>query len=204
MSRSLFGAVAALAAIAVFGQPAQAQDVYAIQFAGSNGMSTLYTIDTMSGTATMVGAIGFERCGAMDVSADGTIYAACERADGSDTPVLITIDPVAGVGTEVGPTGTSGNSADLSFRNSDDVLFLFDSANDPEHSLFTVDTGTGAATLVGDTGLSADGGNGMAFSPGDTLYHSATSGSLNTLDQSAGTATFAVTLTMPGNARPSA
>lgn len=45
------------------------------------------------GAATTIGPIGFERVGGMDFHpVTGVLYAAGERADGSNTPVLITID----------------------------------------------------------------------------------------------------------------
>ncbi len=189
-----------LSASLMFTSSAQAQMVilYGIQHAGSNGLSTLYIINSTTGTGTPVGAVGFERCGAMDFDVAGTLFAACERADGSNTPVLITVNLTTGAGTEIGPTGITGVISDLSFRNADGILFAFDATNDPQHTLFTLNTLTGTATLVGDTGLSFDGGNGIAFDPGDTLWHSARNGpDLNTLNQSTGMATFATILTMP-------
>lgn len=173
----------------------QAQSVlYGISYSGSDGPATLHRLNTVNGAASDVGPIGFERCGAMDTSPSGILYATCERSDGSDTPVLITIDIVTGAGTEVGPTGMTGAVGDISFRPSDGVLFAYDATNDPTHSLFTVDTATGAATEVGDTTLSFAGGNGMTFNAGGTLYHSQFSGGpnsdLNTLDPATGAATL--------------
>lgn len=60
----------------------------------------------------------------MDFDASGTLYAMCERSDGSNTIVLITIDPSTGAGTEVGPTGLENlgdfsGTHDISFRPSD-------------------------------------------------------------------------------------
>jgi WD40 repeat protein len=160
-------------------------NLFGAAHAGPNGLSTLYTIDVATGTAFPVGPIGFERVGGMDFGPDGKLYATAERADGSNTPVLISIDTVTGAGSEIGPTGMTGSIGDLSFR-SDGVLFAFD-AMAADHTLYTVDTATGAATLVGSTGLSSSGGNGMAFSPGDVLYHSNRQ-NLHTLNQTTGLA----------------
>ncbi|MCB1555508.1 MAG: hypothetical protein KDJ14_17050 [Xanthomonadales bacterium] len=173
----------------------QAQSIlYGISFSGSDGQSTLHRINLANGVASAVGPIGFERCGAMDASPTGVLFAACERSDGSDTPVLITIDIVTGAGTEVGPTGMTGAVGDLSFRPSDGVLFAYDATNDPTHSIFTVNTTTGAATEVGDTTLSFAGGNGMAFSAGGTLYQSqftvGPNSDLNTINTTTGAATL--------------
>ena len=169
------------------------QVLYGISFMGPDDPAVFNTIDTTTGVATLVGPVGFERCSGMDADSAGTLYAACERSDGSNIPVLITIDPVTGAGTEIGPTGLDGATADLSFR-SDGVLFAFDAANDPVHTLATINTVTGAATVVGDTGLSFAGGNAMSFDAADTLFHSQFSGGtgpdLNTLNQGTGAATF--------------
>lgn len=174
--------------------PAAAQTLWGIGFVGDNGPATLYTVSTLTGAATPVGAVGFERCSGMDFDAAGVLYAACERNDGSNTPVLVTVNTTTGAGTEVGPTGFGGAVGDLSLRLSDGVLFAYDANNDPDHTLFTIDTATGAGTIVGDTGLSFAGGNGMTFDLGGTLYHSQFSGGpspdLNTLNPASGLPTF--------------
>lgn len=189
--RSLHVAVAAVAVVCT--TPAGAQ-LYGISFAGSDGPSTLHTISMADGTATAIGAVGFERCSGMDFGSTGVLYAACERSDGSNTPVLVTIDVATGAGTEIGPHGFTGAIADLSVRGSDGVLFAYDANNDPDHSLLTLDVGTGAGTLVGDTGLSFAGGNGMTFDLAGVLFQSqfsvGPSPDLNTLDASTGSATF--------------
>jgi len=153
---------------------------------GSDGPSTFYTIDSVSGLATAVGPTGFERCSAMDIDDVGTIFASCERI-GTSAPVLITIDPSDGSGTEVGLTGAAFDVlAGASIRPSDGTYFAFDATLD-DHRLRTVDTGSGLGSDVGSTGLSLDAGNGITF-VGDTLYHIAIGGGLHTLDQSLGTA----------------
>jgi len=78
-------------------------------------------------------------------------------------------------------------------------LFAFHADNDPDHSLFTIDTATGAGTLVGNTGLSLASGNGMAFGPGGMLFHSQFPGGtldLNTLDTATGAPTFQMVLNL--------
>lgn len=175
-----------------------AQTLYGIAFEGPDGPATLHTINPATGAATAVGAVGFERCSGMDFGLDGVLYAACERSDGSDTPVLVSVDLTTGVGTEIGPTGLTGAVSDLSFR-ADGVLFAYDATNNPDHSLFTINTNTGAGTLVGDTGLDFAGGNAMAFDLTGDLYHSQfTDGpgpDLNTLDPATGLPTFVGQLT---------
>ena len=159
---------------------------------GPGTPSTLYTLDTTTGAAIAVGPIGFNRVSGMDFAADGTLYATGQRADG--THVLMTINTTTGVGTEVGPTGVEGlgygdTASDISFRNSDDVLYAYLESGD---GLGTISTVTGAAVALGPT-MVACCGNGMAFSPGDTLYHG-NEFELHTLDQTTGAATLVTAL----------
>jgi hypothetical protein len=134
----------------------------------------------------------------MDFDADGTLFATCETDDGKETHVLITIDPSTGEGTgvEVGPTGielmpgvfgeTFTTATDISFRDSDGALFAYlrrDLSGFSDH-LATIDKVTGTAELKGFT-FTFGIGNGIAFSPGEELFH-ADEDRLNTLDQSSG------------------
>lgn len=181
-----------LAVVLLLPAGVEAQTLFGISYSGSDGLSTLHTINPATGAATAVGPIGFQRCGGMDF--DGVaMFATCERNDGSDTPVLVRIDLTTGVGTEVGPTGFTGAIGDISFR-SDGVLFAYDAANDPDHSLITISRTTGAGTLVGDTGLQFAGGNGMTFNAAGTLFHSqfanGPNSNLNTLNTATGAPTL--------------
>jgi IPTL-CTERM motif len=201
-----------LIAFTVAGGYAYAQSLFGSAYCGQDGLSTLYSIDPGTGAATMIGPVGFERCGGMDFSADGNLFATCERADGSNTPVLVRIDPATGEGTEVGPTGMSGSVGDISFRNSDGVLYAYNASNNPGHKIFTVDPQTGLATLVGETGLAFAGGNGMTFDLADTLFQSQITvgpeSDLNIINQSTGVATFVTQISVsnppPDNFRFSA
>ena len=93
---------------------------------GPDGPSTLYTINLNTGLAAPIGPIGFERVSGMDFHPEtGKLYATAERADGSNTGVLITIDPLTGVGAEVGPFVAGGVAVGLSFR-SDGTLFRYE------------------------------------------------------------------------------
>jgi uncharacterized repeat protein (TIGR01451 family) len=151
----------------------------------------------------MVGPIGFERVSAMTFVLDGTanpaLFATGERMDGTNTVVLITIDPCTGVGTEVGPTGLAANTAvnDIAQSPDDGTLFgyVFGGGD-----LYSFDTTNGTATLVGNAGLPFNGGHGLAFrsdfgSP-TTLYHS-TGAELDTVDVTNGAGAFSIALTYP-------
>ena len=198
MHRLAVAVCLSLACAALIAVPAAARDeLYAISHAGADGLSTLYRIDPNSGSANLIGPVGFERCGAMDFDRGGQLFAACERP-ATDVPVLVTIDLRTGAGTEVGPTGANGSISDISFR-ADGVLFAYDAnSNTSGHNLLRLDTTTGAATTVGATGLSFDGGNSLAFDRAGVLWHSDVNGpDLHTVDTSTGTATFVRNLVFP-------
>jgi hypothetical protein len=105
---------------------------------------------------------------------------------------LVTIDPGTAVATVIGNLGLA--LTDISFR-SDGTLFGFE-ANNP-FSLATINLSTGAATTVGRSGLANTLGGGLAFSPTDTLYLSATGdgGTLDTLNPATGARTIGPALT---------
>ncbi len=184
--------------------------LYGVANNGPDRDSTLYRIDTMTGAATQIGdfeGIGFERCSAMDFDeSSGILYATCERNDGSDTHVLITIDPETGIGTEVGPTGVesldglfqgSDTAPDISFRNSDNTLFAY---TFPGDGLATINLSTGAMTQLGwPSGQSVPGGGGfgIAFSPSDVLFL-AVNDVLMTLDHTTSAATAASSIGFSG------
>jgi hypothetical protein len=144
----------------------------------------------------------------------GTLYAMGKRpADGTD--VLLTLDPVSGRGTEVGPLVNTasfggGGHFDLAFR-SDGTLFL---AAFPESqpcvSLFSLDLFSGAATEVGPTGTCSP-GNALGFAPEGTLYlaNRQAGGTLFTVEPTTGAATAVRALVYVGfpaltNPRPNA
>lgn len=171
--------------------------LYASTTLSSSSQSMLWAIDPSSGASLFVGLIGFERVGALAFGPDNRLYGIGERL-GTSTNVLIVINPCTGQGTEIGlATGLNGNATDLSFRGSDQALFAYSNNN----NLVTINTATGAATLIGPSGLS-NGGNAIAFSPANVLFHS-DSVNLNTLDQATGAPTVVSPMTFPpGPANP--
>lgn len=189
---------------AVYVLPDRFPPLYGSAYSGRAGPATLYRIDPLSGEATLIGPIGFNRVGALDFHPEtGVLYGVGERANTTDTVgVLITIDPLTGLGTEIGPTGLP-NTQDISFRNGDSTLYghyrdqgcgKCDVLGGNNYVVtFTLDSGT--ATVLGPTDTCCS-GNGIAFSSGDLLYH-ADDGEVNTLDQMSGTATFVASLDFP-------
>jgi uncharacterized repeat protein (TIGR01451 family)/CSLREA domain-containing protein len=147
------------------------------------GPTSLYTIDPLTGSASLIGAIGFDRISAMDFSPlTGVLYALGQRP-GTSTRVLITIDPLTGIGTEVGPTNSNRQFTDVSFRD-DGALFGYVTFEE----LMTLDLATGVATFVGNSPVPGGAGNGVAFAPNGVLYH-ADDESLNALNPATGAAT---------------
>jgi len=169
---------------------AQAQ-LFGVAYQGVGSPSTLYDIDPTDGTATPVGPINFPSVGGIDFAQDGTLYGISGNAE-----QLITIDPLMGLGSLVGPTSGAGFNPrfDLSFRNSDGILFATGLGGTCV-DLATVDLITGLATEVGPS--TCDPGNGLAFSTADVLYHNNITG-LYTLDQGTGLASFVAPLTFIG------
>ena len=167
-------AFSALLLVPVVALDAFAQStLYGIAGSGPSTPSTFYEIDQTNGVGTPIGLVGFNSCDSMDINQNGKIYATCDRA-GTDINVLVTINPLSGAGTEVGPTGVdisgafSGGALGMSFR-SDGTLFGYrwDCA-EFGFNLMTFDLISGLATPIGSTNT-CSGGNGLAFTPGDIL-----------------------------------
>lgn len=177
--------VPALDGLAFVGHPMG----YATSSSTGGGPSSFYRIDLVSGTPTLLGPIGFNGVGALVSRPSFHVLYGTGARPGSGVPVLLTIDPKTGKGTEIGPTGISANISDLAFNGST-TLYGYSPVNDPDHSLYTFDLSTGAATLVGNTGLGFSGGNGIALMPdGNILYH-ANRAELHTLNLVNGSSTL--------------
>ena len=166
---------------------------------GPGGASELRRIDSRTGNSIPIGPIGFNDVGGIDFHPTlGLLYGVGKRpADGVD--VAIAINPDSGQGTEIGPLVNTDNQGggghfDVSFRDSDGVLFLtaFDAIGNV--TLYTVDLASGTATAAGGTGTAGT-DQGLGFSVSD-LYHAdeTAGGTLYTLDQALGTATVTTAL----------
>ena len=151
-----------------------AQVLYGVAHLGSDGPTTLYMLSQGSGAVNAIGPVGFERCGGLAYDeTSSTLFATCERTDGSDTPVLVTINPATGAGTEIGVLEVCQNWSDLSVRNSDSALFatgFFNECGGGQNTLVSVNKNTGFGTIVGPMGNDGCCGNAMAFNTDDVLY----------------------------------
>ena len=210
--RRIFGYLVVLGVCLGSWQPAMAQDLFAIGFAGPDGPATFFSVNRTTGAATAIGPVGFERCSGMDVSSMGTVVATCERSPSSATPVLVTIDPTTGAGTEIGPLGNMAEMTDISFQPGTNILFGTDSSETVTggtNVLFTISTATGAATVVGATGLPFGNGQAMGFDQAGTLFHTESLRSipdpppdLNTINPMTGVGTVVRDLLLPASLPP--
>jgi hypothetical protein len=186
--------VAALFGIISAGASAQPV-IYGSAYLGPTGPASFYQINPNTGSATLIGSIGFNRVGSMDFSPSGVLYAAGQDGSG---PNLLTINIATGTGTKIASiTGTDGDVfQDIAFRPSDGVLFGY-----AQGAIYRINVTTGAATLVGGPGGFPD-GNGLAFSSANILYLSndsgGTAGNLYTINQANGAETVAAALSFPG------
>lgn len=160
------------------------------------GASLLYRIDPATGVVQAVAPIrsaaGVAYRNVSGLAFQGTRLFAASNDDGSGRSILLDLDPVTGVATEIGTIGTDGmagecrNVADLTWDESTGTLYGlgdFCDGSFANDSLLTINPTTGAGTIVGPT--TADGGgNALAARPvTGVLWHAGTSalGVLNPL-----------------------
>jgi WD40 repeat protein len=151
----------------------------------SDNPSVLYMLNPTTGGATLIGEMDVEWCTGLAFDSNGNLFAM--GWDGG-VPALWRVDPSTGASTFVGlsPHPWGQGIPDISFR-SNDVLFAYLVHGDGD-GLGTLNTATGAVTVIGNTGQTG-GGNGIAFSPGDVLFHS-NQQALFTLNQGTGFASL--------------
>jgi hypothetical protein len=116
----------------------------------------LYSIDTASGTATLIGN-GTQTYGGIGSTLTG-LYGFDTNWD------LLSINPATGATSVIGPTGFS-SGGNTTFSAGSSTLYAASAGN-----LYTISTSTGAASLVGSLSPGA-GMGGLAFIDG-TLYGS--------------------------------
>ena len=183
--------VVGAAIVFLCGMPRASADpiLYGTAYNGNTGLASLYTIDSTSGAATLVGATGFEAVGAIDFDPlNGVLYGAGKDPN-SGSLGLITINPTTGLATEVGANGLTFQ--DISFRK-DGTLFGYSSGN-----IYKLNLTTGAGILLGSVGdRFLTSGNALAFSPDGTLYK-ADESDLRTIDQTNGGGTVTMGLSYP-------
>ncbi|MGZ5026902.1 MAG: hypothetical protein ACXWE9_06430, partial [Methylobacter sp.] len=152
------------------------------------------TIDMSSGTATIVGNLGFEDNGAkLAIAADGTLY--CIATPAGSGPGLYTIDPSTGAATLVGVLGPGGvniPSFGMAFDAEDNLFGALTSYNPNSGqtcvSLMTVNLSTGQAQPL-NSNIGFDSLTGMAFYD-NALYGVTADGKFISIDIASGTASL--------------
>jgi hypothetical protein len=133
---------------------------HAVLFGVDDISDQLLSINTTTGAATAVGALGFGRVLGLAFNSSGTLFGVDETTD-----QLLTINTITGAATAVGSVGFS-NVQGLAFSSSG-TLFGVDNATD---NLLTINTTTGAGTVVGPHGFPVV--SGLAFDSSGTLFGS--------------------------------
>lgn len=106
--------------------------------------SFLYTVDHVTGVATLVGAMGSPLMIDVAINAQGQMY-------GHDisTDSIYSIDTATGVATLIGPTGYDANFAQgMEFDKSTGVLYAWLYQGAGVNTFATIDLATGTATTV--------------------------------------------------------
>src|SRR5690242_7730213 len=121
MRRIILVGLTLVAVLVSIVHPASAVTIYGTALLGPNtgsptSATTLYTIDPNTGTATPIGATGYNQVGAIDFNPSTGILYGTGVNPTTKSVDLITINTATGVATSVGATGV-GNFQDISFRS---------------------------------------------------------------------------------------
>ncbi len=130
--------------------------LYAINYDNNN----LYTVNTTTGTATLVGAStppSGQFWTGLSGTPDGTLYGL--TTDGSVSS-LVTVNPATGAVTELGNILGVQAGIDLAYNTDDGMIYIVDIITD---NLFRVDPETLTTTQIGSLGVDASYAQGMDF-----------------------------------------
>lgn len=156
----------------------------------------LFTVDKLSGAATLVGLAGGQCCAVvpfgfnmngLGFASDGTLYAnGFTLSDGASS--LYTLNLGSGAATLVGVHGSSSVGGDLKFSGlafgSQGTLFSLGQFDPASGALYTVNPATGAATSLTPPGAYGSGPvhfgveGGLVFAPGAPVPEPTTQGLL--------------------------
>ncbi len=136
------------------------------------GGGRLWLFDVTNQTATLIGDTGFDRLGGIAFDSNGTLYGVAGGSIGPGT--LMTIDPMTGVATPIGPISDSTLGVDGLRFNTQGVLYgsAYDN-NAGVGKLLTIDPANG--NILGSLTLVGSGNSfcpGIAFDSLDVLYGS--------------------------------
>jgi len=155
--------LAVVVALLVAASPASA-DALGISWGGD-----VYSVDTATGSGTLIGASGFVGTNSM-AEHNGVFYSATgNHLTGSE---IFTIDPVTGVGTLVTTTSSAMDIRGMAFA-ADGTMYVVrqggasTAVSDPDE-LWTVNATTGATAFVGNLGRADF--QALGFAPSGALY----------------------------------
>ncbi len=118
--------------------------------AGPSTTSDLYTVDPVTAAMTSVGSIGDGISGMAEDPTDGTVYGTTNENTAANNEVLVTIDPLSGAETIIGPFLEGAFSVgfhEIAFDSTGQLWGLSNGSN----GLYMIDKTTGASTnLNGD------------------------------------------------------
>jgi len=123
--------------------------------AGSGGQGRLWSIDTTTGAATLIGNPGYLFIPGLAFDVDGTLYATTRTQGTGGTDTLITLDPTTAQPTVIGLFGNGIESIDAIAVDPTSGILYGASPFQDNAGLFTIDKSTGAATRLGSLSDSA-------------------------------------------------
>ncbi len=118
---------------------------------------SLYTIDTVTGNATLVGLTGLSAGNGLAFATDGTLYA----LSGGASPVLVTLDPATGSVLTTLSCGPDNFLHGLTVRPSDGALLATRGQSGGGDRVIEIDPVTGATTQLGSS---------LVGNPGDLAF----------------------------------
>lgn len=134
--------VKAIAILALTAATAQAAPIW---MTGNDG-SSLFTVDSVTGSGTLIGNFGQDSTYTLSFNSTGTLYGI---SNGYSNGTLVTINQATGQATTVGVATGIADLMALAFAP-DGTLYAASWNTD---SLYTINPVTGAATLVGALGF---------------------------------------------------
>ena len=140
------------------------QRLYGIDNDETGSADRLFSINVMTGRATIIGSTGFAdvQSLAMDPNSN-TIYGL-----NNSTNELLIIDSSTGTATAVGNTGIVGLHASLAFNSSNNLLYAVDQISG---NVVSIDPVTGSGSLVAGLTLSGFDISGLVYSASDDLFY---------------------------------
>lgn len=134
-----------------------------VLFMADGQTNSIYTVDTLTGAATLVGNtgidVGFVGLG-FDSFTDELFMSSSINGDQPGESLLYRISPDSGTATFVGSTGVA-NLTGLAFDRSRQRMFAGTGNSD---MLYSLNTSNATASLVGEFGVNV-GGHGLAYDP---------------------------------------